>query len=148
MKDPIPSLEKSGIYNIIVPDHGEYIGKTSRPISTRLKEHFASVRNKHPEKSGFANYMVENNVPLSKCSTKVLHSLETNPKKLDLLETLYIRKAANPGKILFKLSVRKKSGARADNLVCKDPSISVNTRMRGAFIYFQLYFFILSCSEI
>ncbi|KAI5721655.1 hypothetical protein M8J77_023521 [Diaphorina citri] len=110
MKDPIPSLEKSGIYNIIVPDHGEYIGKTSRPISTRLKEHYASVRNKHPEKSGFASYMVENNVPLSKCSTKVLHSLETNPKKLDLLETLYIRKAASSGKILFNSQLERKVG--------------------------------------
>lgn len=55
-------------------------------------------------------YMVENNVPLSKCSTKVLHSLETNPKKLDLLETLYIRKAASSGKILFNSQLERKVG--------------------------------------
>uniref|UniRef100_A0A8D9BPU2 Uncharacterized protein n=1 Tax=Cacopsylla melanoneura TaxID=428564 RepID=A0A8D9BPU2_9HEMI len=49
MKDPIPPIMKSGIYKIRVPGHGEYIGKTSRAINTRIKENF-SVKNKHPEK--------------------------------------------------------------------------------------------------
>ncbi|KAL1458902.1 hypothetical protein WDU94_010927 [Cyamophila willieti] len=108
-KDKIQNLDKSGIYNITVPDHGEYIGKTSRAIKTRIKEHYASVHNQHPDKSGFANYMVENNIPTNICSVKVLHSNEPNPRKLDLLETYYIRKACNdPDKVVFNSQLEKK----------------------------------------
>lgn len=104
-KDIIPQKEKSGIYQIIVPGHGEYIGKTSRAVNTRISEHFASVTNNHPENSGFASYMIENNVPLQSCEVKVLHSSQSNARKLALYETLEIRKAIEAGKTLFNTQV-------------------------------------------
>lgn len=107
-KDRIPKLMNSGIYNISVPYHGEYIGKTSRSVITRIKERFSSVRNKHPDKSGFASYMLSNNLPISSCTTKVLQSNIKNPKKLDLYETYYIRNAVNNNITLFNSQLERK----------------------------------------
>lgn len=107
MKDTIPTLQKSGIYNIIVPNKGEYIGKTSRAISTRIKEHFASVRNNHGEKSGFAKFMVENKLPTTTCQIKTLNTNCENDFKLSLYETLYIKKAINHGINLFNNQIER-----------------------------------------
>lgn len=80
-KDKIDPMDKCGIHNIIVPEHGEYIGKTARSINTRIKDHFASVNNNHPEKSGFASYMIEHNLPTTSCNVKILNSNVPNNHK-------------------------------------------------------------------
>lgn len=107
MKDHIPLLQKSGIYNITVPGIGEYIGKTSRAINTRIKEHFASVRNNHQEKSGFAKFMIENSIPTSLCQIKPLNTNCGNDFKLGLYETLYIKNAIQHGKNLFNNQIER-----------------------------------------
>lgn len=109
-KDSIPTMEKSGIYQISVPGHGEYIGKTSRAINTRIKEHFSSVKNMHPEKSGLADYMLKNKLPTSLCQVQVLHSGHVSYKKLGLLETYHIRSAIKNGSKLFNNQIENNEG--------------------------------------
>ena len=60
-RDPVPLLEKSGVYKLTCPDpHMPYLGKTERRFSIRFKEHRVVFESKlQKRQSAFAEHLHE-----------------------------------------------------------------------------------------
>ncbi|KAL1447922.1 hypothetical protein WDU94_008907 [Cyamophila willieti] len=97
---PVPKMKRSGIYKLKCNDcEGVYVGQTARCFETRIKEHVASFR-KQDDKSNFAQHLVEENHTFNKeTGIELLHFCEGG-KRMDILESLEIRKAIKEGNIL------------------------------------------------
>lgn len=94
-KDKLPVLSKSGIYEIGCNDCPQtYIGQTRRSVITRYKEHEASTRLNHKDKSAIASHMMENNHSFD-IKQVSLRKEVMNPLQLDAWETLYMLQSKN-----------------------------------------------------
>ncbi|KAI5750680.1 hypothetical protein M8J77_000330 [Diaphorina citri] len=71
-KDIIPPDELSGVYSLRCECGCIYVGMTRRSLKTRLREHFAAARNNKPEKSNFAQHILETGHDLNKAEHKML----------------------------------------------------------------------------
>ena len=68
--------EKSGVYELKCKDcNCSYIGQTSRNFGIRMKEHEASIRLNHPEKSHYAKHVLDLN-----------HNKNLSTNDMDILE--------------------------------------------------------------
>ena len=67
LKDEIPTLQKSGIYQISCGECDKvYIGQTRRSIHTRFKEHIAHIKYNRASKFSLAHHAIHcnhNNIP-------------------------------------------------------------------------------------
>jgi hypothetical protein len=101
-KDPKPTNEKSGIYEISCATKHcgyRYIGQTRRSIKTRFKEHLSHTTNNHTSLSSVAHHMkIKQNGGRRICEHKFdLSNLKllknvTNQHKLDAYESIYLFK--------------------------------------------------------
>jgi PHD/YefM family antitoxin component YafN of YafNO toxin-antitoxin module len=105
-KDPTPTLEKSGIYELTCKTCGAvYIGQTRRTVIKRYKEHLTCIR-KNPERSSVATHIVDNmekNKPdhvIPPENVRLLKEVRQRGK-LDVYESLYIHKHKNKGTTLM-----------------------------------------------
>lgn len=91
-KDPIANNEKPGIYYAHCDNTDcdlVYIGQTARELKIRAKEHIRYIKNKEAYRSGLAEHSLQfkHNV---KMENFVLKEHESNPKRLDVLESIHI----------------------------------------------------------
>lgn len=69
-KDAIERDKKSGIHKLVCDDcDAVYLGQTRRNFETRYKEHIATYRNGHPEKSNLAKLLLETKKTLNNNNT-------------------------------------------------------------------------------
>jgi hypothetical protein len=93
-KDKIPTLEKSGVYQINCKDcQAIYVGQSGRNIKTRLNEHKRAILQNLPN-TGFTEHCINNNHFPDMDSYKLLYNINKS-KKLNYLEILEIKKAIN-----------------------------------------------------
>ena len=93
-KDPLPTLDKSGIYSIECECGEVYIGQTKRTVQVRKKEHQYHTRRGELEKSAIAEHCWKNDHKMHWDSTKVI----AQPKSWfsrNFVEALEIEKADN-----------------------------------------------------
>lgn len=90
-KDKLDELDKSGIYEIACSDCDHiYIGKTSRNLKTRFKEHIGHAKHNNPLKSSVAQHMLEaNHFNFDLNNIKLLKSVTDN-FLLDAYESIFI----------------------------------------------------------
>lgn len=94
-KDKVPTMEKAGIYKINCNDcESCYIGQTSRPVLVRYREHEASTRLGHKEKSAISEHMITNKHSFN---LNNLHLVKPVPRKhqLNAWESLYMVNTQN-----------------------------------------------------
>ena len=92
-------LDCSGIYEINCECGSKYVGKTARKFKTRFKEHTNSFIYNKPEKSTFANHLLNSHHSYNPNSFKIIKIIQ-NRKLLDTWENIEIFKAYKTGKIL------------------------------------------------
>jgi len=97
LKDPIPSLEKSGIYKLECQCGDQYIGQTGRSIKTRFKEHLrdyksllknSNTNNSSNSVSAMAQHCLQNNHNFNNVVVNQLHFGEKG-RRLNRLEEIY-----------------------------------------------------------
>ena len=71
-KDEIPPEEQSGVYCLKCECGDEYIGMTRRSLQTRINEHYAAIRNNRPERSNFAQHIIETGHSVDNAEHKML----------------------------------------------------------------------------
>ena len=91
-KDAIPTLERSGVYQLKCECSAVYIGQTGRKLRDRLKEHIACYKNQNLN-SNFAKHLIDTGHN-SDFSPELLHCEGKGPR-LDALEQLEIFKCVN-----------------------------------------------------
>ena len=77
----------------------KYIGRTTRKFTQRFKEHRYNFIYNKPEKSAFANHLLQNHHPLNTDLFKIIKILN-NKKTIDIWENVEILKAHKSGNIL------------------------------------------------
>lgn len=88
IKDKIPPLAKSGVYEIKCNDcDKKYIGSSKRQIQTRFKEH---LNLKNIDKSAIANHIFETNHKITIDNLSLLHEVRDN-RKIEIVESYYIQ---------------------------------------------------------
>ncbi|XP_061725625.1 uncharacterized protein LOC133531428 [Cydia pomonella] len=100
-KDKLEKGKKSGVYKLTCDNCNKvYVGQTGRNFTTRYKEHVASYRHNHPEKSNFAKHLIDSGHALPENhSFDILHVCEKG-LRLSVLEQLEIIRYNNRGMIL------------------------------------------------
>lgn len=89
-KDEIPSLNKSGIYEITCKNCPQkYIGQSKRSVSVRYKEHFSHIKYNRPSKSSLAKHILETDHDVDASCLKLIKCVN-NVRNLDALESYYI----------------------------------------------------------
>jgi hypothetical protein len=93
-KDKIHTLNKNGVYKLDCDScNSSYIGKTKRALNIRIKEHTAAFKNKHNDKSNFANHLLVNNHSFNiDNNVSLIHQNISGYKKLGKLEILEINR--------------------------------------------------------
>lgn len=92
-KDPIPILEKSGVYRLECADCPTvYIGQTGRKLKDRTAEHERAVRNHARERSNFAAHILDHGHYFSTSTDAHLLHQATRGPKLTALEEIEIHK--------------------------------------------------------
>jgi hypothetical protein len=124
-KEKVESAKKSGVYKLACDECNKvYVGQTGRSFNTRYKEHVASYRHNHPDKSNFAKHLLENNHALSdNHSFNILHVCGKG-LRLSVLEQLEINRYNNRGVI-----INEQLNVASSPLLRVLPSLS---RMRGS----------------
>ena len=85
LKDPIPLLEKSGVYRVACGDcNGVYIGETGRQLKTRIAEHKKAWEKGKMGESAFADHLIENNHSFREGSEVLLHRQNNFFKRMAL----------------------------------------------------------------
>lgn len=93
-KDKIEKMNTTGVYELSCGTcEKTYIGRTYRNFNTRIKEHIAAYRNRHMDKSNFADHLLTSN-HIYDDNIKILHQ-ETDKRKIDILEEIEILKNQN-----------------------------------------------------
>lgn len=102
-KDKIPREEKSGVYRLKCGECDSiYIGETSRKVRMRLHEHITAYLDHKPEKSAYAEHLINSGHDPQKTECKLIH-IEYNYRRRIALEKLEIMKHLHQGeKILNK----------------------------------------------
>ena len=92
-KDPIPLLDKSGVYKLECSDCPTvYIGQTGRKLRERVAEHEKAVQHHTPERSNFAAHLIDLEHSFSRdTGIRLLHS-EGKGRRLTALEDIEIIK--------------------------------------------------------
>ena len=92
-KDPIPLMEKSGVYKLECSDcPAIYIGQTGRKLQDRVTEHEKAFLKRTPERSNFAAHLIDSDQSFSKSTgTHLLHSAGRG-RRLTALEEVEIIK--------------------------------------------------------
>jgi len=87
-KDPLPPIEKSGVYKLSCPEcPAVYIGETSRSFTTRFSEHqVAYESNLKKRKSAFAEHLIDTGHKFDLNNCKPLHFEPRYRKRLALEE--------------------------------------------------------------
>lgn len=81
-----------GVYKIPCSCPSSYIGETSRPLKTRLREHEGDVKNKNP-KSAVASHLIQNKNHIINFDSASLIFHETRYFHRIFMESLYIQKS-------------------------------------------------------
>ena len=92
-------LDCSGIYEINCECGSKYVGRTARKFKTRFKEHTNSFIHNKPEKSTYANHLLNIHHAYNPDSFKIIKIIQ-NSKLLDTWENIEIFKAYKTSKIL------------------------------------------------
>lgn len=91
-KNKIENLHKSGIYEFKCDDcEKTYIGQTKRNIKQRYKEHFSHIKYNRPEKSAFAQHILEEGHNTNVNNVTLLKDVK-NSRHLDAYESYFISK--------------------------------------------------------
>ncbi|XP_044745171.1 uncharacterized protein LOC123307034 [Coccinella septempunctata] len=95
-KDPVNSLNKSGVYRLKCGDCNTlYVGRSGRSINSRINEHLTSFRVDNNNKSAFGVHLrVQNHNFNKKEVVKLLHNCNYG-KRLEVLEEMEIYKYLN-----------------------------------------------------
>ena len=92
-------LNCSGIYELNCTCGLKYIGRTTRKFTQRFREHKHNFIYNKPEKSTFANHLLQHHHPLNTDLFKIIKILNNN-KTIDIWENVEILKAHKMGNIL------------------------------------------------
>jgi len=95
-KDPIPILEKSGVYRLECSDcRTFYVGQTGRKLRDRISEHEKAVERHAPERSNFAAHLLDCGHSFSRDGgVRLLHTAGRG-RRLTALEEIEIIKHFN-----------------------------------------------------
>ena len=89
LKDPIPKLERSGVYKLKCKEcPAIYIGESGRQASIRIDEHLQALTD-NKKKSAFATHLLQMNHTFERGTEVLLHE-ENRRRKRKALEAIEI----------------------------------------------------------
>lgn len=101
-KDKLDKMENGGVYQLQCGSCDKsYIGRTYRNFNIRIKEHLSAYNNKHPEKSNFAEHLIDSQHIFHQQDIKVLHRSNKDSRITDTLEAIEI--LTNKEKVVNKI---------------------------------------------
>ena len=100
LKDPKPSLEKSGLYRISCGDcNSQHIGQTGRTLSTGFREHRTSLTN-NDKGSAFADHCKQSDHNFDRAKIELIHQC-TKVSTMHRLEEAEIIRSKASGRNLL-----------------------------------------------